>query len=165
MLPSPHSQALQDAALRAPHSPKEQPTAHQEGEKAETSLEDKTEGGGTVVLEEQVCFSYSRHNVSVPATGGWAYVGPLLQSSLQAHPVPPLIGSYSCALYFGTKTVHPSSTPTPLKGLAEMGSVQVPLCAGCPSPTPALWPLHLITCLLCLLDDIWSCSQMQFQVS
>lgn len=45
------------------------PTAHQEGEKAETSLEDKTEGGGAVVLEGQVCFSSSRHNVSVPVTG------------------------------------------------------------------------------------------------
>lgn len=34
-----------------------------------------------MVLEGQVCFSYSGHNVSVSVMGGWAYLGPLLQSS------------------------------------------------------------------------------------
>lgn len=44
-------------------------------------------------------------------------------------------------------------------------SLHLPFYAGCLSPAPALWPLHLITCLLCLLDDFLSCSQMQFQVN
>lgn len=89
-------------------------------------MEDRAaEGRAATVLEGQVFFSYSRHNVNVLATGAWAGLGPLLQSSLQAHPAPPLIGSYSCALYLGTKTAHPSSTPTPSRGLAEMGSLHL----------------------------------------
>lgn len=96
-----------------------------------------------MMLEGLVFFSYSCPKMSVPVTGA-GHVS-LLQSSLRAHSIPPLIGSYSCALYLGTKTTHPSSTPTPSKGLAEIGSLQLPLYAGCPSPAPALWPLHLIT--------------------
>lgn len=52
----------------------------------------------------------------------------------------------------------PSSIPTPSRGLAEMGSLQS-------QSSPALWPLYLITYLLCLPDDFWSCSQMQCQAT
>lgn len=95
-------------------------------------MEDKAaEGRAPAVLEGQVFFSYPRHHVNVPGTGAWPGLGPLLQSSLQAHPAPPPLGSYSCALYLGTKTAHPSSTPS--RGLAEMGSL--PLSSGLAAPT------------------------------
>lgn len=131
-------------------------------------MEDRTaEGRGTMVLEGQVFFSYSRHNVNVPVTGGWACLG-LLQSSRQAHPA-----LFSLGLIFVHFTLGPKlPTPAPLTPPPEAwqrsgaGCLSIsPSVLAVSAPAPALCPLHLITCLLCLLDDFLSCSQMQFQVN
>lgn len=85
---------------------------------------------------------------SVPGTGA------LLQSSLQAHPAPLLIKSYSRALPLGPKLPTAAAFP-PLpearqgRGLSSSCSVLAALAQPHPgaAPAPALWPLPLITYL------------------
>lgn len=71
-----------------------------------------------MVLEGQGRYFFSYSNVLV--IEGWTCLGPLLQSSLQAQPDPPLIRSSSCALHLGIRTAHPSFTPATSRGLAQI---------------------------------------------
>lgn len=96
------------------------------------NMEDRaTEGRGTTVLEGQVFFSYSRHNVNVPVTGGWACLGLLLQSSRQARPALFSLGLIFVHFTLGPKLPIPAPLTPPQEAWQGWGG-------GCLSISPSM---------------------------
>lgn len=111
-----------------------------------------------MVLEGQVFLSYS-HQWDCANDQGWACLVPLLKAHFKLTLPQLSLGLFLMHFTLGPK-LPTQPTPTPSRGLAEVGCLQLPtLCwLLLPSPAPALWPWHLITYLLCLPGDFHSCS-------